>query len=179
MKRYLCIAFDEYDTSNGIDQFKASFSDLDEAYALVDHIFKTARRSESYNFVQIWDTYENRVREWHRPVLRPTELIVTDWQNIEGTEDAVPSMQLWTISIGGGYRAGYDMYDSAIVAAETAEQARLTHPQDEDSIRWINGSWSDVDQNRWVEPGIVDVELIGTAAPYTKAGVILASFNRG
>lgn len=66
----------------------------------------------------------------------------------------------------------YDTYDSAIVAAGSVEEARLIHP-----------GW----QEKWGErftpwaykPEDVQVELIGTAAPGTQAGVILASFNAG
>ena len=66
---------------------------------------------------------------------------------------------------------GYDTYDSAIVAAETEEDARNISPDGGDwKIRW--GYWCQF-------PHQVEVELIGTAKDGTEAGVILASFNAG
>ena len=74
---------------------------------------------------------------------------------------------------------GCDTYGSAVVAAETEEDARNTHPgygtdfrkQDEDPYHfaWSTGSWCD--------PKYVTVELIGTAVRGTKAGVVCSSFN--
>jgi len=71
----------------------------------------------------------------------------------------------------------YDEYDSAVVAAETEEQARFIHPsgniqpeRDLDAQRW-DGSW--------IAPSRVDVALIGVAGPNIQAGVICASFNAG
>jgi hypothetical protein len=68
---------------------------------------------------------------------------------------------------------GYDTYDSAIVCAKDEEEARNIHPEDRDwdyppySSTWCNS------------PDQVTVELIGTAAPGTRQGVMLASFNAG
>ena len=68
---------------------------------------------------------------------------------------------------------GYDNYDSAVVAAESEEEAIKIHPgsgrlyPDWDSENWVN----DLD--------LVSVKLIGTAVEGTKPGVILASYNAG
>lgn len=83
-------------------------------------------------------------------------------------------MKLWHISqdnIGG-----YDTYDSAVVAAETAEVAATIHPSGgkkipkSDEIFW--GDWTN-------DPLDVKVKLLGDAVPETKEGVICASFNAG
>lgn len=66
---------------------------------------------------------------------------------------------------------GWDTYDSAVVAAETEEAARNTHPDVE---------YGDFDvQYDWAMPEDVTVELIGLAIEGTTAGVIVASFNAG
>jgi hypothetical protein len=61
----------------------------------------------------------------------------------------------------------YDTFDSAIVAANSAEHARFIHP-----ACYANKS-------TWCDPEDVKVVLVGTATLGTKAGVILASFNAG
>ena len=74
---------------------------------------------------------------------------------------------------------GYDIYDSAVVAAETPEQARGIHPREIydfyprpwDGTEEPYGSWCVIEK--------VQVEEIGDAVDGTKAGVILASFNAG
>lgn len=66
----------------------------------------------------------------------------------------------------------YDTFDSAIVAAETEDEARNTHPEKNFPLGFdFNTYWCDQSQ--------VTVEKIGTATKDTKAGVILASFNAG
>ena len=74
-------------------------------------------------------------------------------------------MKLWKIS--QDENNGYDTHDSAIVAAETEDEAAHIHPGGLDT------SWS------WTSPEFVMVEYIGEAKPGTLAGVILASFNAG
>lgn len=82
-------------------------------------------------------------------------------------------MKLFLIS--QSVNEAYDTYDSAVVAAESEEQAKMTHPSknvtdwDGTSERW--GSWT--------EAANVQVKLIGEALPETPAGVICASFNAG
>lgn len=69
---------------------------------------------------------------------------------------------------------GYDTYDSAVVAAETPEDAARIHPDGSGSLSWGQsfGTWAKRPEN-------VKVELIGTATEGTRAGVICASFNAG
>jgi hypothetical protein len=62
-------------------------------------------------------------------------------------------------------------YSRAIVAAETEEQARRTHPDGESVVTEgldILGTWVSVQEVR--------VEYLGEAKPGTQAGVILASY---
>ncbi len=69
---------------------------------------------------------------------------------------------------------GYDTYDSAVVAAPDVESARQMDPSGYGAMKWEerSGLWAyDSEQ--------VKVELIGVAAPFTKEGVICASFNAG
>jgi hypothetical protein len=64
------------------------------------------------------------------------------------------------------YNTDWDTYDSAIVTAETEEEARRITPG------------SDVDE--WVSDfNYVNVKLIGKAVDGTKSRVILGSFNAG
>ena len=60
---------------------------------------------------------------------------------------------------------GYDEYDSAVVAANTAKEAQHTHPSEYGS--------------GWVHPDQVKVTYLGAAKTRLKAGVICASFNAG
>lgn len=76
-------------------------------------------------------------------------------------------MKLWHISQIANLR--YDVFDSAVVAAETADAARLTHPSDDCQYDYL-----------WVaDRSLVRVRLIGEAIEGTQAGVICASFNAG
>lgn len=63
-------------------------------------------------------------------------------------------------------RRGYDSYDSAVVAAETENDAQQMHPGD--------GGWY-----TWVEPQYVAAQYLGEAVDGTEAGVICSSFNAG
>lgn len=76
-------------------------------------------------------------------------------------------MNLYLIkqSVFHGYS---DYFDSAVVAAETEDEARATRPGSEYYI----DSWPH-------NPAQVQVELLGVAKAFTKAGVICASFNAG
>lgn len=71
---------------------------------------------------------------------------------------------------------GYDTYDSCVVAAENAEDAKLIHPSEHASESWVTERF---DTGAWAKPDQISVEEIGTAAPHIKPGVILASFNAG
>lgn len=67
----------------------------------------------------------------------------------------------------------YDTYDSAVVVAETAEQARNIHP----GGRKPDDKWPDF---TWAAPEDVTVQLIGVAAADLAPGTIVcASFHAG
>ncbi len=69
----------------------------------------------------------------------------------------------------------YDTFDSAIVAAETEEDARNIRPRGDE--RYPMEDW-EVDYD-WARPEDVKVEYIGEAKEGTEKGVILSSFNAG
>lgn len=70
----------------------------------------------------------------------------------------------------------YDTYDSAIVYAETKEDARVIHPRE----MVFNRARSWMMSYCWVDsPDKVIVEKIGETSLEVKSGVILASFNAG
>lgn len=75
-------------------------------------------------------------------------------------------MNLYRIS--QNWNTGYDTYDSAVVAAESEDEARLIHPSE---MRYSTSSWCD--------PAAVEVTLIGKAVDGTISGVICASYNAG
>lgn len=83
-------------------------------------------------------------------------------------------MKLWLISQTA--RSDYDTYDSAVVAAETEDEARQINPDGEwpkeGEFRWEWGSWCRT-------PAEVTVKHIGDAAEGVERGVVLASFNAG
>lgn len=81
---------------------------------------------------------------------------------------------------------GYDTFDSAVIAAESEQGARTTHPETWDLCYgedyWISpyGEKSDEDLSCWVaHPSEVSVKYLGQAVEGTQSGVILASFNAG
>jgi hypothetical protein len=67
---------------------------------------------------------------------------------------------------------GYDTYDSCVVAAESAEDARVIQPREIEFEPDENFSW-------WVSPESVTVTFLGRATESIKRGVICASFNAG
>jgi inorganic pyrophosphatase/exopolyphosphatase len=79
----------------------------------------------------------------------------------------------------------YDTYDSAIVAAETDEEARQIHPcpsygRCNSNGEFVSNYGPEWPQRDWAPTVFqVNVEFIGTAKDGTEAGVILASFNAG
>lgn len=85
-------------------------------------------------------------------------------------------MKLWLLTQTAN--EGYDTFDSAVMAAETEDEARNMSPgHDEheefsDEGKFYKNSWvSNIDD--------VSVEYIGEAKPGTKKGQIIASFNAG
>ena len=71
-------------------------------------------------------------------------------------------------------KRGYDTYDSSVVVAKSARDARKIHP----SI-FRNGIW-DNDGYSWPsDPADVQTELIGKTTHKALRGVICASFNAG
>jgi len=70
-------------------------------------------------------------------------------------------------------RDGYDTYDSAIVCAESANDAAAIHPEGQ-------AAWEDKNWHAWARtPDNVKAEYIGEAATGIEKGIILASFNAG
>ena len=71
--------------------------------------------------------------------------------------------------------SGYDVYDSAVVAAKSSQAARRIHPDGMTTVGEEAYKWTS-----WVtDPNEVTPEYLGEAAAGTKSGVICASFNAG
>jgi hypothetical protein len=80
---------------------------------------------------------------------------------------------LFLYLISQNENGGYDTYDSAVICAESENEARLIHPGGEGYSFGFNGTWAS-------HPDGVEVKLIGTAKRGMKKGeVICASFNAG
>jgi len=77
-------------------------------------------------------------------------------------------MKLWLL--GRIDHWSYDDYDIAVVAAETAEEAKAIHPASLDGDGFSYG---------WTTPENITAKLIGDAAHDVKPGVVCASFNAG
>ena len=79
----------------------------------------------------------------------------------------------------------YDTFSDAVVAAESEDEARNTHPQgyvwrdDEWQFQFASGDWAKAGMNTWAHRDLVKVELIGEAIESVKVGVICASFHAG
>ena len=82
---------------------------------------------------------------------------------VTGTEERVVSMKLFRIS--QEVNRGYDTYDSAVVCAESEEEARSMTPDE------YGAGWTDAVN--------VKVEYLGKAGEGLEKGVIVASFNAG
>lgn len=80
-------------------------------------------------------------------------------------------MKIWKLT--QDVCTGWDTYESAIVAAETEDDAKRIHPSN------FSMNWNDCGSVWAFSPDDVHAELIGEALPGTKAGLILASFNAG
>ena len=97
-------------------------------------------------------------------------------------------MKLWLIS--QNVNNNYDTFDSAVVAAETEEEARYTYPAHYTSpgqVKWNGSKWLrylddqrviDFGHRTWTTPDNVKVQYLadGYDGP---AGTILSSFNAG
>jgi len=85
-------------------------------------------------------------------------------------------MKLWLIS--QTENRDCDTYDSAVVAAETEEQAKLVHPAEGGDYP---SSWREQEVwSTWCKsPDAVTAKLIGEATTGIPKGVVLASFNAG
>ena len=71
----------------------------------------------------------------------------------------------------------WDTYDSAVVIAQSEEEAKTIHP---DGNRWIDGKWTgSFCAGTWCKPEQVRVELIGTSSSDASGNVVLSSFNAG
>jgi hypothetical protein len=90
-------------------------------------------------------------------------------------------MKLWLLVRQD--QGGYDTYDSCVVAAETADAAKLIHPSSRDYVwdsqkeDWFSqkGEWRD---DTWAAPSLIVATAIGTASEGI-SGVQCASFNAG
>jgi hypothetical protein len=80
-------------------------------------------------------------------------------------------MKLYRIS--QNVNNGYDTYDSAVVAAETEEEAKMIHPS--------GNEWDgkELGYDSWCSAEKVKVEYIGEAKEGTLKGIIVSSFNAG
>lgn len=93
-------------------------------------------------------------------------------------------MKIWLIS--QNVNNAWDTFDSAVVAAETEEEARNTYPNSVDTLwdgtKWIyyrlDGTAAIARASCWTIPDNVDVKFLadGYDGP---AGTICTSFNAG
>lgn len=85
-------------------------------------------------------------------------------------------MKLWLITAD---TRGYDVYDSAVVVAETKKIAQTIHPDNHNERDGYLPRNKDFYYS-WVDkPEEVTADYIGTAKRGTKRGVICASFIAG
>lgn len=84
-------------------------------------------------------------------------------------------MKLWLLEQDAV--SGYDTYDSAVVCAETWEQAKNMHPSGkvwgQEAPSWWD--WTDT----WAKPDDVTCTEIGEALSGWAVGVVCTSFNAG
>lgn len=90
---------------------------------------------------------------------------------------------------------GYDIYDSAVVCAETEEQAKKIHPSIIQEDPYFHKFWDEEKQAFYeIEDGVKDfdvhkewadhikdvqIDCIGKAKEFLEMGVIVASYNAG
>ena len=87
-------------------------------------------------------------------------------------------MNLYLIKLHKSIRVEWDMYDSAVVAAKSLEEARNMHPKNGKPIDWIKVKTMFPDWATSIDD--VVVEFIGRADDKIDSpGVIVASYNAG
>lgn len=77
---------------------------------------------------------------------------------------------------------GYDTYSDCVVAALSADTARLIHPSCTEEQWWLDDDEEHYNWKlaEWASPNDVKAEYIGVAAPNIQPGqVICASFHAG
>lgn len=93
--------------------------------------------------------------------------------------------KLWLVSRTD--QVWYDGWDSMVVAADTEEEARFTHPSGYVGPHIVEGRWSGwvwlssgdaYHSSGWGNVDTLTVEYLGTTDRDIK-GVVLASFNAG
>ena len=84
-------------------------------------------------------------------------------------------MNLYYIEQGEDYDYENDTFDSAVVAANSEEEARMIHPDSEGKCTWNGVDHFDI----WTTPDKVKVTLIGIAAADVCEGTVISSFNAG
>lgn len=73
----------------------------------------------------------------------------------------------------------YDTYDSAVVAAESEDDARKIHPSEYRQDWDGSENYGGYPVNDWTASANVAVKLIGVAAEGIERGVVCSSFNAG
>lgn len=77
---------------------------------------------------------------------------------------------LYLITRPKDLEAGYDEYESAIVCADSREEARKIRP---DGKSWDRDPEFAHLSDNWIPASAVNVEYIGTAAPHIKCGTVV------
>jgi hypothetical protein len=86
-----------------------------------------------------------------------------------------PMSTLYLFKISQDVNKEYDTYDSAVVAAESGEDAVQIHPAGPE--RFVTTDSERLDT--WAKAADVECEYLGEAKEGTERGVICASFNAG
>lgn len=77
----------------------------------------------------------------------------------------------------------YDTYDSAIVIAESEEEAKKIHPDGnydyKENNTLLRFNESDEDYGSWAKKEYIEVKLIGVANKDAIKGVVCSSYNAG
>lgn len=85
-------------------------------------------------------------------------------------------MNLYLISQdkNNNFNTNFDIYDSAVVCADTKDNARMMHPNKNDD--WDG---EDEENSTWCAAKDVEVSIIGYAVDNSQRGVVCASYNAG